>query len=645
MYHRASRVAGLFLLSLMCAASASERPLGPRKRLASQDIALTVPDSTLERQYQALSAMPSVTVSYSALGPVRLIQGDLGIVLSGQTRALRKGQPAPELLAKFGDVLLANGTERLSIRLNQLNSTGDRMIKLQQSIGGIPVLYGSVSLTVSEATGMVLSMSAAFLPDRGLPRSPRLTAAEAETRTRAVIEQLGEASPGSIEISGAPGLAYHGTAPGTRRGRLVWIVHATYVPADKGAPVDRAYWIDAANGEYVGYEMTSRAVLNRTAYTAGNASPAPASFPSGLTVLFAEGGSSPDSTAMNAYNYMGDTHVALDAKFGSNPDPIGLVVHYGVSHDNAHYSRTSGVDYIRFGDGNAAISMGPLANSRDVVAHDPMSDPQSAAIDEGFSDVIATVVDTHHRVVLDSATWTIAEVFTSDPARGLRSLADPMGTLSSARDWFPARSLSRQEQSRHANSTIMGHAYKLLVTGGFHVRAGQPIGTTFTGTIPSLFVTAVGQDKAARIFYRAFEDDAMDTFPSFQIMKSAAENAATQLYGQFEREAVDRAFRAVGVGHECTVPPPPPVLNLENYFCKGKHRLWWNQVSGATSYHAQRKPGGWPWELATTIVDGNFSQCLQTVASTVYARLRACNGCGCSDWSQSVVMVYHPQCL
>lgn len=117
-------------------------------------------------------------------------------------------------------------------------------------------------------------------------------------------------------------------------------------------------------------------------------------------------------------------------------DPSGLIVHYGTSIPaearNARYTRVNNGDYIRFGDGLASLSMGPLGNSRDVVAHElghaiarwyfspaggAISDSQSGAIDEAFGDVVASFVDTYKRGGLpnDPATWIIAEVYTNDP--------------------------------------------------------------------------------------------------------------------------------------------------------------------------------------------------------------------------------------
>lgn len=652
-------VGGAFLGLLLTLASAAEREAGPPVVRHVSDVALPVDAETLNRQYHALSSMPSVRVVYSALGPVRSVEGDTGMVLSSATRSLNEGQAASEILSKFKDVLLAAGSETLEVRWNQMSSTRQhRFISMDQFINGIPVLYGGVSVRIEEGTGLVESLGATFLPDRGLPRQPKLSEADAAKRVAQYLVERGGAKPGSVETS-TPTLAYTGTHPDSTRGHLVWAVPARYRPASDDRFEDGIFWIDAVDGEYVGRDALSKESLQ--VYTANNARPDPANFPAGLTLLFSHPGSSTDQIAMNAYNNMLDSLQGAEV-VGSwlQFDPLSLVLHYDSNLTNATYNRRGGVDYIRFGDGSAAASIGPLGNSRDVVAHelghgvaramfDPFggepSDAQSGAIDEGFGDVIAAVVDTYKRPGVADATWTIGEIWTNDPTRGIRSMSNPKSMSASARDWFPARRLGPDGVTRHTNSTIMSHAFKLLAnppTGGFHARQGQPVGDGFGGTIPSLFVPGLGHGKTWRIFFDTFRDPSVRTFPDFIKVKAAAVATANRLYGAFEADAVDRAFRAVGVGHNCSAPPQSPQLEAVD-LCR-RWMLQWSGVPGATSYHAQRNPAAWGWANPLTVADGSVNGCMQQVSTYTHARVRACNGCGCSDWSNIVYMWKWPQC-
>ncbi|HKR33397.1 MAG TPA: M4 family metallopeptidase [Steroidobacteraceae bacterium] len=653
-------VGGIFL-GLVTLASAAEREAGPPVVRHVSDVPLPVDADTLDRQYRALSSMPSVTVAYSALGPVRSLEGPTGIVLSSATRNLKAGQNASEVLQKFKDVLLATGGETLKISGNQMSGTGrHRYIAMDQFISGIPVLYGSVSLRFEEGSGLVDSLGANFLPDRGLSRQPKLSEADAAKRVAQLLVESGEAKPGSVETS-PPTLAYHGTHPGSTRGRLVWAVPASY-----GAR-DGMFWIDAVDGEYVGRDALSKNALQ--VYTANNAAPPAGSFPDGLTLLFNHPGSSTDQLAMNAYNNLLDSLQAMEVG-GSwlQIDPLRLVLHYGTSIEdlarNARYVRTKSVDYLWFGDGWAPLSIGPVGNSRDAVAHElghdigrtyfnpaggAVSDSQSGAIDEAFGDVVAALVDTYKRggVPNDPVTWTIAEIYTNDPPRGLRSMSNPKSMSFAARDWFPARNLDKDEETRWQNSTIMSHAFKLLAngpTGGFHVRAGQPVlDQGITGTIPSLFVPGLGPDKTRQIFFETFRNTTLRNFPDFPKLKTAAVSAANLLYGAFEADAADRAFRAVGVGHNCSAPPQPPQMEASDSLCP-RWVLSWPAVPGATAYHAQANTAALGWANALTIVNGDVTQCMQQVNQYSHARVRACNGCGCSNWSNTVYMWHWAQC-
>jgi Zn-dependent metalloprotease len=285
-------------------------------------------------------------------------------------------------------------------------------------------------------------------------------------------------------------------------------------------------------------------------------------------------------------------------------------------------------DYVLFGDGSGNNSSGPYGNSRDAVAHEfghniaqllfspfagDVSDAQSAAIDEGFADVNAALVDTYFRsgVPNDPATWTLAEVFPGDPTKGLRSMKDPKSMDINSRDWFPARSLGPGFSTRHKNATIMSHAFKLMAnppTGGFHVRAGLPIiDSNVPGNIPSLFVPGLGPAKTWNIFFNTFRFGGLTQFATMPQVKAAAKAQATALYGPVDADAVDRAFQAVGIGVGCTAPPAAP--NLEVVHRCPKWVLKWPSVPGATIYNGTMNPVILEWLNPVTIVDGNVNQC------------------------------------
>jgi hypothetical protein len=192
----------------------------------------------------------------------------------------------------------------------------------------------------------------------------------------------------------------------------------------------------------------------------------------------------------------------------------------------------------------------------------------------------------------------------------------------------------------------MSHAFKLIAnppTGGFHVRAGQPIvDSNVQGNIPSLFVAGLGPTKAWNVFFNTFAPGVLNSFATLPQVRAAAKTVTNTLYGAVDADSVDRAFLAVGVGNGCSAVPQSPVL--ESVHRCPRWLLRWPPVAGATVYHGQMNPVIWQWINATTIVDGNATQCTQTVNTEYHARVRACNGCGCSNWSNEVLMDYWPQC-
>lgn len=251
----AACVLGFGTPGLLTLAFAADSKAGPPVLRRIADVALPVDAETLDRQYRALSSMPSVEVVYSALGPVRSLQGATGIELSKSTRDLKEGQGAPEVLQKFKDVLLAAGSETLKVRLNRADAIG-RTIRMDQFINGIPVLYGTVSVGIDEATGLVNGLGASFLPDLGLPRQPKISETDAARRVEQLLVERGIAERGSVKAQ-VPTLAYTGTHPKSTRGHLVWVVPATYTPAAAG-PGDGIFWVDAIDGAFVGQDALSK---------------------------------------------------------------------------------------------------------------------------------------------------------------------------------------------------------------------------------------------------------------------------------------------------------------------------------------------------------------------------------------------------
>jgi Zn-dependent metalloprotease len=642
--------AGLGIALFLAAPSlaAETRPDSP-VRLRQQDIVVPVDAAALKRQHDVLSGMPSVRVRYARAGSIRFVRGETGIAIAPAQRQLKPGASGQELLSQFQDILLGRGTETLTVDSNRVIGKGYRVVKLAQSVRGVPVLSGGLAIGFDEATGLADSVQAQFLPDRALPAKPRIPAARvAGLATELLVSAFGAARQ-SITISPSPSLAYYGASKDAEKVALVWVIEASYQTAVKEPAVDEL-WIDAVDGSFVGRRERLHRVLSRSVFSANNNLPGPNSLPPNMTFLFSEGGSSGDAMANTAYHHVGTAHNVWAGLMPYFPYPgTGVVVHVGRNLVNAFSIKIGNTQWLMFGDGS--IDTRPLGDSLDAVAHEfghgvnrlftgveDGINNDSRALAEFYADLSSVVVDAHQRGgAVPAPTWEIAEVFHQYPDRGLRSWRAPNTGVSGGRDWYPRRTMI-PGQATHQNSTIAGHAYYLLVNGGVHYRYGL-----LAPWIPSIPVPSQGQLVSRIVFLAAMQRPEMLFEPDFFDARDATGAAGDAMHPALGA-AVRTAWRAVGVGYDCSGPPARPIWDVFDFMCKGRYKFTWNGVPGATTYHGERVRAGWPWALAATIVDGPVNSCTQQVRETSYARLRACNGCGCSDWTDPVTMQWWQQC-
>ncbi len=239
---------GLVILVAATTVSAGTPPV----LLQSARLPVAVEPEALQRQFETLSAMRGVEIEYSPLGPVSAISGRTGIILPRSVLEFREGSINKGLLDALAPVLLATGREVLTVRRND-HGRASRDIRTDQSIRNIPVVNGRVAVSVDEKTGEVLYVGGAFLPDRGLPSKPKLTAAQAWRALVRVMEASGDAIPGSLVRSEKPYLAYYGAQSYAveTRPRLVWTIRAAFT-CPTGRRDDEFIWIDSIDGTVVG---------------------------------------------------------------------------------------------------------------------------------------------------------------------------------------------------------------------------------------------------------------------------------------------------------------------------------------------------------------------------------------------------------
>ena len=412
------------------------------------------------------------------------------------------------------------------------------------------------------------------------------------------------------------------------------------------------------DGTYVGSTPRFVHVLQEVkTWTANNRAPLADTFPTGLTQI----SSASDDLARNAF----ETLFTVDSSWRALGDTtvfprVGVVVHYGTGVADAAttINLVNGVRWLIFGDGGSMFGRptAPLGNVLDVVAHEyghartrtvsgfSRTTLEAGTVDEAYADISAIVVQLLGAGGNPSeATWTIADgLFPSAPSLGIRSASTPAivgpgsQTAEATLDFYPQ--MQRSPLSSHENSTIITHAYKLLVTGGQHSRAG-------IGPIPTTSVPPLGQDLTRRIFDAALRLPELRVTPTLFSLRAATE-AAAALVSEATRLAVRTAWDVVGLGFSCATPPGAPTLTVQSLFCKGEHFSRWTAVPGATHYYGEVIPasasgqGEAAWSLAAPIADDNILKCDREVPFAALMRVRACNGCGCGAPSSPKLIQY-----
>jgi hypothetical protein len=331
---------------------------------------------------------------------------------------------------------------------------------------------------------------------------------------------------------------------------------------------------------------------------------------------------------------------------------IEIVVHYRSGYGNAHNSTSGTRDWLYFGDGETSgfWQSGPLGKSRDIAAHEyghtrlvdlaPFNSllKEPRAIAEFMADWSSVIADNRFRAVPSTdATWELGEIYVQAPGVGYRSWKRPTNAWPEPGiDWYPN---FRDYEDPHLNSTILGLAYRLMVTGGTHPRAGLD-------GIPSIDVTPALQDATAKAIYiRALNGRMFNIDGDFYKFRKTVESAA-DLVSPTARATVSKAFNAVGIGYNCVAPPSKPTLDVTDLLCNGKFVVRLGSVAGATRYVAEVTPEGYPWYLSAPVIDGPETTCRPQIGRSMWIRAKACNACGCSDHTPIQTMTFWPnQCF
>ncbi len=250
-----------------------------------------------------------------------------------------------------------------------------------------------------------------------------------------------------------------------------------------------------------------------------------------------------------AYDYYRNTfgRNSLNGGGGTMISVINMADKSGKGLDNAFWNGK----FIAYGNGNVAFK--PLAGGLDVAGHEMTHGvventarleyrSQSGALNESLADVFGVLIDRNN--------WTIGEDIVLAkyfPSGALRSMSNPNQGGKSDNGYQP------KQMSEYENlpETEDGD------NGGVHINSGIPNWAFYK------FATAIGKDKAEKIYYRTMTNYLVRT-SQFIDMRLGVIKAAGDLYGATGAEvtAAKAAFDAVGITDTGTPAPSPSKPDL-----------------------------------------------------------------------------------
>jgi Zn-dependent metalloprotease len=270
-----------------------------------------------------------------------------------------------------------------------------------------------------------------------------------------------------------------------------------------------------------------------------------------------------DGAVVDAHAYAGWTYDYYFKRHGRRGiDGRDLAVR-GVTHflpgalgfANAFWDPFSGAAY--YGDGDAERAA--FSSGLDVVAHelthgvtqytwDGIYEGESGALDEAFSDVMATGAEFFLQPRGEGrlrADYYLGEdlAFRFDPPRtAVRSMENPALFCSASLGQCDPDHYSKRYRGDldsggvHHNSGIANQAFYLMAEGGTNRTSGRRV----EGLGPG------GREKAERIFCRGFTAY-LTPSATFRDARDATIRAARDLFGETEAASVAAAWSAVGV--------------------------------------------------------------------------------------------------
>ena len=407
---------------------------------------------------------------------------------------------------RYADLFgVRDASHELAVAQADVDALGMRHVTFSQVYQGVAVYGAHLQVHLSADGQEVVAVGSGFVPGIVLSDTwPRIAAQEASANAR-------QALPHGALVAGPQMVIYPGQeAPGPSA-HLAWLVELR----DDAMPARNVYVIDATGGNIL--DVLDRLYIerDRATYDAGHGYTLPG------TLARSEGdGPTGDQDVDNAHDFAGATYDYYWNTHGRDSyDDQGATLvstaNYGIFYMNAFWNG----EQTAYGDDFPVQDVVAHEWTHAVTEHSVALEYrwQSGALHESLSDIFGAMVDRDD--------WLMGEDLPPDALGGreaIRDLSDPprFGQPDHTDDWVATCS---DNEGVHINSGIPNKAYYNVAT-------------------------AIGKDKAERVFYRLLTVY-LDTDSSLEDTRAAALQSATDLYGDatVEYNAVRDGFNAVGL--------------------------------------------------------------------------------------------------
>jgi len=439
------------------------------------------------------------------------VRGSVRISAIGAQSEEDTSAAAMAFVERYADLFgVRDASQELTVVGAEADALGMRHVTLQQVHQGVEVYGTGMKIHLSADGQEVMAASSSFVPGIALDETqPRVTAEEAFANTS-------QALPNGTLIAGPRLVVY---PVNNNSAQLAWLVELR----DDALPARNVYVINAADGRIL--DVLDRLYIgrDRETYDADHGYSLPG------TLTRSEGdGPTGDQDVDDAHDFAGDTYdYYWNTHSRDSYDDQGATLvstaNYGNNYMNAYWNG----EQTTYGDHFAVNDVVAHEWTHAVTEHSAALEYrwQSGALNEGFSDIFGAMVDRDD--------WLIGEDLPDSVLGGreaIRDMADParFGQPAHTDDWVETCS---DNEGVHTNNGILNKAYYNIAT-------------------------AIGKDKAERIFYRTLTVY-LDTNSSMEDARATALQSATDLYGDgsVEYNGVRDGFDAVGLDGEWNPEP------------------------------------------------------------------------------------------